>query len=365
MITRLKQRFFDLFKIKKGRRRTTHSVSVALDIGDFSIKALKAFVDEKGRIIPISWWIGELEDREKGISRIIKICAEKIDYRGEVLVTAIGGESVIIRSIDLPYMTDEELRDSIKWEAKKHIPIDISNAVVDYQLMRRDPVTGNLHVILVAVPNEIFESHYNMMSRAGFPPDIVDVEPLALMNSVLLSQDYAEIEDIVLIDIGRSFASFSIFSHDQIYLVRPISITGKRIEEKLLEVKFANVDEIRGIMKGIFKREESQGEKLRRALEDEVRMLENEIRQNVIYYESRRGRVLSKILLAGGLTNFFELSGIQDSLSRRLDLEVEIYDPFKNLRKEGFDVKLTEKEGPLFALAWGLVSRGFRIAKDV
>ncbi len=365
MITGLKQKFYDLFRIKKGRRQTTQKVSVAFDIGDFSIKALKASIDEKGRIIPISWWVTELEDRGEGISKIIKICAEKIDYRGEVLVTAIGGESVIIRSIDLPYMTDEELRDSIKWEAKKHIPIDISDAVIDYQLVRRDPVTGNLHVILVAVPNEVFDSHYNMMSRAGFPPDIVDVEPLALMNSILLSPDYAEKEDIVLIDIGRSFASFSIFSHDQIYLVRPISITGKRIEEKLLDVKFVNVDEIKGILKGIFEWEESQREKLRRALEDEVRILENEIRQNVIYYESRRGRVLSKILLTGGLTSFFELSGIQDSLSRRLEIEIEIYDPFKSLRKEGIDVKLTEKEGPLFALAWGLVQRGFRLVKDV
>ncbi|MEM7828537.1 MAG: pilus assembly protein PilM [Candidatus Aenigmatarchaeota archaeon] len=350
--------------LSKNKRKKLSKFSTALDIGDFSIKAIKAFMDENGKVSPVSWWISELKD-EMDVSVILKECMKKIDYRGEALVTAVGGESVMIRSIDLPYMTDEELRDSIRWEARKHIPIDISNIVFDYQLIKRDPATGNLHVILVAVAKDIFDSHLNMILHAGFQPDIVDVEPLALMNSVLLSGNYGETEDIALIDIGRSLSNFSVFSHDQIYLVRPLSITGRKIEQKLLDEEFVNIHNLRRIMRNEYEIEESYSRDLRRLLEDEIRVLENEIRQNVIFYESRRARVLSKILITGGLSGFLEISGIKDSLSKRLDLELEVFDPFKGLRKEGFGVKLTEKEGPLYALAWGLALRGFRLSKDV
>ncbi len=49
-------------------------------------------------------------------------------------VTGVSGHSVIIKNIVLPPMSREELEESIDWHAEEHIPYDLSDVSLDYQV---------------------------------------------------------------------------------------------------------------------------------------------------------------------------------------------------------------------------------------
>ena len=47
----------------------------------------------------------------------------------------IGGHSVIIKKISMPRMTQEELDESIQWEAEQYIPFDVKDVNIDTQIL--------------------------------------------------------------------------------------------------------------------------------------------------------------------------------------------------------------------------------------
>jgi type IV pilus assembly protein PilM len=61
---------------------------------------------------------------------------------------------VIIRKITVPMMTAAELDEQIQWEAEQHIPFDIKDVHVDYEVLRRRPEAGQMDLLLVAAKRE-------------------------------------------------------------------------------------------------------------------------------------------------------------------------------------------------------------------
>ncbi len=53
------------------------------------------------------------------------------------IALSVSGQSVISRKITVPIMTTAELDEQIQWEAENHIPFDIKDVNVDYEILRR------------------------------------------------------------------------------------------------------------------------------------------------------------------------------------------------------------------------------------
>ena len=58
----------------------------------------------------------------------------------KAVATAVSGHSVIVKKISLPSMSDQELADTIEKEAAQHIPFDLADVNLDYQI--HDPGTS-------------------------------------------------------------------------------------------------------------------------------------------------------------------------------------------------------------------------------
>src|SRR5207245_10776805 len=80
-------------------------------------------------------------------------------YKLKIREAAIGvsGHSVIIKKISMPRMTQEELEESIQWEAEQHIPFDVKDVNIDVQILTppdQDSGTGQTDVPLVAAKSD-------------------------------------------------------------------------------------------------------------------------------------------------------------------------------------------------------------------
>src|SRR5258708_9267604 len=95
----------------------------------------------------------------------------------------VSGHSVIIKKISMPKMTQEELEESIQWEAEQYIPFDVKDVNIDEQILTPPDVdtgTGQMDVLLVAAKKDMINDYTSVVSEAGLSPAVVDAAPLAV-----------------------------------------------------------------------------------------------------------------------------------------------------------------------------------------
>jgi type IV pilus assembly protein PilM len=117
-----------------------------------------------------------LVDSLKELARKAKIRAK------DVTISIAGHSSVIIKRVSLPEMSEDELYESIKFEAEQYIPFDIDDVDLDFQILGPKEEPGQMDVILVAVKKDIVNEYLSVVKEAGLNCQIVDVNSFALEN---------------------------------------------------------------------------------------------------------------------------------------------------------------------------------------
>ena len=68
-----------------------------------------------------------------------------------MVATSVSGHSVIVKKISVQPMSEGELAESITTEAAQHIPFDIADVNVDFDILNPDDTGPQMDVLLVAV----------------------------------------------------------------------------------------------------------------------------------------------------------------------------------------------------------------------
>src|SRR5207247_1045906 len=77
-------------------------------------------------------------------------------FRTRRVIVGVGNQRVIVRHVELPRMSEGDLRSAIRFEAESLIPIPIDEAVLDFQILDEAQTTGNaMPVLLVAAQREM------------------------------------------------------------------------------------------------------------------------------------------------------------------------------------------------------------------
>ena len=115
-------------------------------------------------------------------------------------VTGVSGHSVIIKNIVLPPMGPEELEESIDWHAEEHIPYDLSDVNLDYQVTDEDAETTQ--VLIAACKRERIDNIKQAIQLAGKQPVIIDVDTFALQNCYEVNYQPDHSQVVTLLNIG-------------------------------------------------------------------------------------------------------------------------------------------------------------------
>ena len=135
---------------------------VGLDVGSSSIKAVE--LKKKGGQIevthlglePLSSDIvvdSMIVDSGTVSSAISKLFLDN-QIKTKAVATAVSGHSVIVKKISLPSMSDQELAETIEKEAAQHIPFDLADVSLDYQILSDEVGSPQMDVLLVAVKKD-------------------------------------------------------------------------------------------------------------------------------------------------------------------------------------------------------------------
>src|SRR5262245_9979243 len=120
---------------------------------------------------------------------------------------SISGQAVIIRKITVPLMTAAELDEQIQWEAEQHIPFDIKDVHVDYEVLRRRPEAGQMDLLLVAAKRDEINDYVQIARAAKLKPVVVDIDAFSVQNLFGVSRGLPPDQTVAIINVGASLAS--------------------------------------------------------------------------------------------------------------------------------------------------------------
>jgi type IV pilus assembly protein PilM len=340
---------------------------VGLDIGSGSVKLLqlkearKGYKLEKFGIKPIDPELivdGTVMDVGRVVEAIKELIAEqKIKIKSAAI--SISGHSVIVKKIMLPLMTEDELDESIRWEAEQYIPFDINDVNIDFHILgvpEGGEAQDQMNVLLVAAKKDKLAEYTALVSEAGLEPVVVDVDAFTLENMYGINYEVREGEVVALINIGASLMNINILKGGTFSFTRDIPMGGNKYTEAIQREFNVSYEQAEQIKRGET-REGFDPAALVNIYHTLNGELANEILRSIEYFKSTSANEnIEKVYLSGGTARIPDLD---TQLAERLGMTVELVNPFNSIEinTKEFDPEYLKQVSPMAAVAVGLAIR--------
>ncbi len=340
---------------------------IGLDIGSSSVKLVKlkesgkSFQLEKFGIQPLATELivdGTIMDAGMVIDAIKALLAEQ-KIKTKTAAISVSGNAVIVKKITLPAMSEDELAESIKWEAEQYIPFDINDVNVDFQILgSAQGAEGQpqINVVLVAVKKDKLNDYTALVTEAGLDPLVVDIDAFAIENMYGINYDAGHGEITALINIGASIMNINILKDGTFAFARDISIGGNRYTETIQKELGLSYEEAEKAKKGEAV-EGVQADDSQRVINTVSAELASEITRSFDFFRTTSAHEnIDKIFISGGCAM---LNGLAPFLSDKLGIGVELANPFKNIKinPKDFDPEYIQHTAPIAGVAVGLAMR--------
>jgi len=337
---------------------------VGLDIGSRSIKAAEIIDTKRGPtlkhfgIVDIAHGAieeGTINDPES-VAESIRQLFKSYNIKESNVAVSIGGYSVIVKKINVQTMAEEQLQETIHFEAEQYIPFDISDVNLDFQILgENESNPSQMNVFLVAAKKDMVNDYINLVNLAGLNPCIVDVEAFALQNTFEANYNVQD-ENIALIDIGASKTSLNILKGSSSLFMRDVSLGCGQINQKIMSLIECSFEEAEQLKYGD-NPDKLTPEDLKGIVSSVVSDWCTEIRRALdFFYSTYPEDQIKRIIISGGGANINEF---RDLLATEASAEVESINPFKNfhLDQKGFDDAFIKQIAPQAAISMGLAMR--------
>ena len=339
---------------------------VGLDVGSSSIKAVEL---RKGRngievahlgLEPLAPDIvvdSMIVDSGTVSSAISKLFSDN-QIKTKSVATAVSGHSVIVKKISLPSMSDQELAETIQKEAAQHIPFDLADVNLDYQILSEDAGNPQMDVLLVAVKKDKILNYTNVLSMAGKTPAIVDIDALALQNCYEFNYEPAPTQVVALLNLGASVMNINIVKGTTPLFPRDVSVGGHQYTDSLQKELDLSFDDAERLKKGdtLPTVTDEQKSQILRSVSD---ILTLEIQKTFDFFRATAsGENIQRIMVAGGTAR---VPGLVDLLREEFAMPVEELNPFRKVLIN--PAKHSEDQirdlAPKLVVAVGLALRSF------
>ncbi|MFL5351120.1 type IV pilus assembly protein PilM, partial [Archangium sp.] len=273
----------------------------------------------------------------------------------------VSGHSVIIKKIPMPRMTQEELEESIQWEAEQYIPFDVKDVNIDTQILSSgaDDATGQMDVLLVAAKKDMINDYTTVVSESGLQPVVVDVDAFAVQNMFASNYDVPDKETVVLINAGASVVNINIISNGITVFTRDVTIGGNQFTEEIQKQLNVSYEEAEALKIGGTRGDSDAvvPQEVERVLLSVAEQVAGEIQRSLDFYAGTAVDAnFTKVYLSGGTA---KIPALFKTIETRVGVPVEILNPFRKIDVDNrkFDPAFIMEVAPMAAVAVGLALR--------
>ncbi|MDH3974800.1 MAG: pilus assembly protein PilM [Deltaproteobacteria bacterium] len=336
----------------------------ALDVGSYSIKLVELKPLKKGYQLvnlaiaplpPEAIVDGALMD-PSAIAEAITTLVGSVKGKTTDVATSVAGHSVIIKKITLAAMTEDELADSIQWEAEQYVPFDIADVNLDFEILGPDPADeSQMEVLLVAAKKEIIDDYTAVLAEAGLNPVVMDIDAFACQNMLEINYSLAEGEAVAVVNIGASLSNINIIKDGLSLFTRDVANGGGQFTEEIAK-RFGLSYEDADAAKLGRKVEGADPDEVKAVIQESCDSFSAEIARTLDFFMATNpDDNVSKVYICGGGAKVRNLDKV---MSDKLGMHVEVANPFNAISSgKAFDGQYLSDVGPSFGVAVGLAIR--------
>ncbi len=285
-----------------------------------------------------------LVDSLKELARKAKIKAR------DATISIAGHASVIIKRVSLPEMSEDELFESIKFEAEQYIPFEIDDVDLDFQILGPKEEPGQMDVILVAVKKDIISEYISVVKEAGFNCQIVDVNAFALENIYEINYEIEPDKNVALVNIGASTINMNVLKGGISVFTRD-SAVGSNLHTEVLQREFSLTFEVAERLKRGEPVENVSPQDAFSVMELASEEIISEVNRSLEYFHED----IHEIVLSGGCALIRDFPNL---LAEKIRVETKLMEPFKNIKiPKNLDLSYIQEMAPMAAVATGLALR--------
>lgn len=336
-------------------------MAIGLDIGSKTIKVVELSEEKNGwklKASGIAGYKGTPPDIASGekelvplVSTIKKLFKDARISRRDVVVS-LPEPQVSTRAVKFPLLTESEVASAVKWEAEQYIPFPIEEAVVQHQIIekRENSSPPEAVVLLVAATKALVEKYSRLTQMAGLNLTAVETDLLALTRS-LAPKD----QTVLIVDFGARSTNIAVSRKGYVSFSRSIPTAGEAFTRAI-----AQSFNIENLQAEEYKRNYglSEGQlegKVRKALDPVFRLIADEIKKAIRFYQNEEPNDPPKyVVLSGGSA---AMPDVAPFLAHFLGLEVNVGNPFANVKVDQAAQNAIKGYAPFYSIAAGLAMR--------
>jgi type IV pilus assembly protein PilM len=333
--------------------------SIGLDIGSGYLKVVQ-FKDIKGGyelelfdMLPLPPELivdGSVIDSLRLVDSLKELIRKAKIKIKDAAISVAGHSSVIVKRVSLPEMSEEELSESIKFEAEQYIPFDIEDVTLDFQILGPKEEPGQMDVIIVAVKKDIVNEYLSVVKEAGLNPIIVDVNSFALENIYEINYEIEPDKNVAIVNIGASTINMNILKGGISVFTRD-SAVGSNLHTEALQREFNLTYEAAERLKKGDAIENVSPQDALSVMDLTSEEIIGEVNRSLEYFHED----INEVILSGGCALIKDFPKL---LAEKIGIEVKVMEPFKNIKiPKRFDITYIEEMVPIAAVAAGLALR--------
>lgn len=288
---------------------------------------------------------GEIKDQKSlalAIKRALAATKNEKEISAKHVVASLPENKTFLEVIQMPRLSDGDLRSSVVFEAENYIPLPIEKVCLDSEIIENQKTPADhLDILLLAVPKAVVDSYADAIKAAGLKPLAFEPESQAVIRSVLANKPISG--SIMIMHIGDSRANLIIYAANSPRFTFSIPVSNRYFLDtiaKFMKVSLESAENLKityGISTQDFKqpagstdkKDNGQGKKIFEVLVPGLVDFMQQAGRCLEYYRNHashehglggEGRI-GKIILCGSGAN---LKGLDDFISLKLNMPVVI-----------------------------------------
>jgi type IV pilus assembly protein PilM len=283
---------------------------------------------------------------------------------------AIPFSSSLMSVIEMPDVDPKQLATMVPLEARKYIPVPISEVSLDWSIIPKDQlktehipslgeqekgkakVVGKTEILVVAIHNDTIAEYQEIIKKAELDANFFEIEIFSTMRAVLDQSP----EPVMILDIGAASTKLYIVERGGIRISHTINRGSQDITSSISASLGVSVEQAEIMKRTIgYTPVDANNEKdVANLVVLTLDFIFSEARRVMFTFQQKYQKNINKIVLVGGGS---AMKGVGEIAKKNLQTEIVIGDPFAKIEAPAFLVDVLRNNGPEFAVALGIALR--------
>lgn len=334
----------------------------ALDIGTNAIRVVQlkkagaGYTLEHYGYAPIDSKLtgSDSEEARRKVGEVIMTAVGQSGIKSKNVVIGLPSSKTFTTIIDVPMVSESELKATMKYQIDQYIPMSVDDAKVDWALLGNSLRAQNQQeVLLSSVARQYSEDRLELVEALGFNVIAAEPDPIAMVRALSVPGATGA---VLQLDMGETSTDIAIVYGDTPRLVRTIPTgVGSLVKSTVTNLNVQEDQARQFILKFGLAPDRLEGQVLR-ALESTLDNFAAEVVKSIKFFETR----YPSIAVGGVIVTGFAatIPQFDQYLAGKVGKGVQLGNPWQGIQMAEADQRQLAAVAMEFSTAIGLAKRG-------